>query len=265
MERLNFRIKRTNPDIYTSLPCSGGTNYWPINNSMDCSGMSMYNSTGSQLLNALSGDIRTFPLELRECSFSNPCIILWDLYTSANSGHCRNIGNYAYKAFYGINVVDSLANTVVTGESYNNVITLFESLRVNFNQPINLTSDYNINYNIGPCNCDNNLDPYLNNLTLFISQDFNDIGHYSLWDGNISQKDTFSNFVFTASTTVMPGDTIKITNTTDFSYYKELQDLPFTIDWGDGTAPTTLVYNNGVVFCVPHVSWVVHQYNIGLP
>lgn len=258
MERLNFRIKRTNPDVYTSLPCSGGTNYWPISNSMDCSGMSMYNSTGSQILNALSGDIRTFPIELRDCSFTNPCVILWDLYTSATSGHCKNIGNYAYKAFYGINVVDSLATTVVTGESYNNVITLFESLRVNFNKPINITSEYNINYNIGPCNCENGLDPYLNNVTLFLSQDFNDIGHYSLWDGNISQKDTFSNFVFTASTTVMPGDTIKITNTTDFSYYKELQDLPFTIDWGDLTPPTTLSYNSGVVSSS-------HQYMGGPP
>ena len=99
MERLNFRIKRTNPDLYSSLPCSGGTNYWPINYSVDCSGMSMYNATASQLMNVLNGNITTFPEDLRQCSLTNPCVILWDLNYSVNSGHCTNIGNYAYKAF----------------------------------------------------------------------------------------------------------------------------------------------------------------------
>ena len=245
MERLNFRVKRTNPDMYSSLPCSGGTNYWPINYSIDCSGMSMYNATASQLMNALNGDITTFPEDLRQCSLTNPCVILWDLNYSVSTGHCTNIGNYAYKAFYGFNVHDSAPTQVVTGETYDYVITLFESLYVDFSKPINTTSDYTLSYIIGPCHCDPGLEENLNNLTLLLSQDFNDIGHYSIWDGNIFQKETFSNFVFTASTfVVVPGDTIQIWNTTDFSYYKEVQELPYTIDWGDGNS-TTLNFSVG--------------------
>ena len=248
MERLNFRIKRTNPDVYGSLPCSGGTNYWPINYSVDCSGMSMYNATASQLMDALNGNITTFPQELRHCSMANPCVILWDLNYSVNSGHCTNIGNYAYTAFYGFDVHDNVPTQIVTGGTYDYVITLFESLYVDFSKPINTTSQYNLSYKIGPCHCDAGLSDNLSNLTLLLSQDFNDIGHYSVWDGNISQKEAFSNFVFTASTNAVVGDTVTIWNTTDFSYYKELQDLPYTIDWGDGGSgggPTSLTYSVG--------------------
>ena len=62
-----------------SLPCSGGTNYYPINLSFNCSGITMYNSTGSQVMEALDSCVMSsFPEELRDCSPTNPCIILWD-------------------------------------------------------------------------------------------------------------------------------------------------------------------------------------------
>ena len=33
-------------------------------------------------------------------------------------------------------------------------------------------------------------------ITFSLHQDFNDIGHYSLWDGNIDQKEIFQNDQF---------------------------------------------------------------------
>ena len=67
------------------------------------------------------------------------------------------------------------------------------------------------------------------NLTIFLDQDFNDIGHYTLFDGQILQKDTFSNFVITGS-----GPTIILTNTTEFGFFNGVNGFSFTVDWGDG-------------------------------
>lgn len=67
------------------------------------------------------------------------------------------------------------------------------------------------------------------NLTIFLDQDFNDIGHYTLFDGQILQKDTFSNFVITGG-----GSTILLTNTTEFGFFNGVNGFSFTVDWGDG-------------------------------
>ena len=66
-----------------------------------------------------------------------------------------------------------------------------------------------------------------------LDQDFNDIGHYDIWDGNVGQKDIFSNFIVTAITSTIPGTEIQVWNSTDFGYYKSFQDSPYTIDWGE--------------------------------
>ena len=77
------------------------------------------------------------------------------------------------------------------------------------------------------------------NLVIFLDQDYNDIGHYSMWDGTMDQQDTFSNFVVVGD----PLDpmTASVLNTTDFNFFKFLKDIQYTIDWGDGLGnPTTL-------------------------
>jgi hypothetical protein len=79
------------------------------------------------------------------------------------------------------------------------------------------------------------------NLTIFLDQDFNDIGHYSLFDGQILQKDTFSNFVITGG-----ASTILLTNTTEFGFFNGVNGFSFTVNWGDGNTqvvddPTTLL------------------------
>ena len=67
METQEYRITRINPGINFSIPCSGGTDFWPINTSWNCSGKTMYQSTGSQIMNAIDFDMGNFPEELRDC------------------------------------------------------------------------------------------------------------------------------------------------------------------------------------------------------
>ena len=76
-------------------------------------------------------------------------------------------------------------------------------------------------------------------LSIFLDQDFNDIGHYSMWDGEMEQDDTFSNFT-------VVGDTanpymVSLKNSTEFRFFKFLENIQYTIDWGDpAMAPTTV-------------------------
>ena len=82
--------------------------------------------------------------------------------------------------------------------------------------------------------------PCSNQLTIFLEQDFNDIGHYSMWDGEILQKDTFSNFTWSASTT-SPW-TVVVQNSTEFGFYEDTQGFEWSINWGDGTTPQIVQY-----------------------
>ena len=88
MDIQKFRIKRS--DILTSgatwsIPCSGGTNFYPINHSTNCSGATMYNSTGSQIMDALDSCVMSsFPAELRDCSPTNAIGSVWHLTRSGN-------------------------------------------------------------------------------------------------------------------------------------------------------------------------------------
>tara|TARA_R110000744_G_scaffold235180_2_gene352848 strand:+ start:3398 stop:11878 length:8481 start_codon:yes stop_codon:yes gene_type:complete len=230
MEVQKFRITRKNAPSYWSIPCSGGTDYWPINYSTNCSGVTMYNSTTSDVDLSLSGDMTTFPEELRGCSISNPCVLLNDQFTSTNINQCTNIGQYGYVKFMGLKAI--FGGTFIQNGSYNELVHLTEL--TNSNQ-------YSFTPNVGACFCLDPLDENLSQITLKLTQDFNDIGHYSIWDGNISQKDIFSNFIITADTNNPMK--IRVYNTTDFSYYKTLQDSPYTISFG-GSQQATLQYPN---------------------
>ena len=81
-------------------------------------------------------------------------------------------------------------------------------------------------------------------LVIFLDQDMNDMGYYSIFDGNIMQKDTLSNFVVTANTTTDPY-LVSLTNVTEFQSFKYLESVEYTVNWGDGTPTTSpLIYPN---------------------
>ena len=82
------------------------------------------------------------------------------------------------------------------------------------------------------------------NLIILLDQDMNDMGHYSMFDGNLMQRDTLSNFVITADTTSNPY-LVSLTNVTEFQSFKYLESIDYTISWGDGTPTTSpLTYPN---------------------
>ena len=138
MEVYKYRIKKSNPSVYWTVPCTGGTNFYPINTSSNCSGLTMYNSTFSQVQTALQGDMNNFPTELTACSSSNPCILLNDTTTmpvygpSAPLGNvqqvaspfCLDVESHPYVIFAGLNLFQSGVMTF-TGESYNDLISVF--------------------------------------------------------------------------------------------------------------------------------------------
>ena len=238
METQQYRVTRINPGINFSIPCSGGTDYWPINTSWNCSGLTMYQSTGSQIMNALDYDMDNFPEELRECSDTNPCVILWDIIPTSHQLECNNIGGYKYVKFVGLRLTSGATIPVIYNNTYNELVPAIYNIN-NLTTSISLaaqTSGMWIIPRIVPCGCDNSyLNTDLYKLTTLLTQDINDMGHYTIWDGNIAQKEVFANFVYSGASN---GWGIKLYNTTDFGYYPSLQDSEYEINWGDGTIET---------------------------
>lgn len=72
-------------------------------------------------------------------------------------------------------------------------------------------------------------------IPIFLTQNTVDMGYYSVFDGMISQKDTFNNFLFSAST----GSpfTYYFYNTSQVDFYPFLQFSTYKVDWGDNTTP----------------------------
>ena len=235
METQQFRITRTNPGINFTIPCDGGMNFWPINTSQNCSGLTMYQATGSQVMNAINYDMNNFPTELRNCSLLNPCVILWDLTQTSNQNDCNNIGGYKYVKFKGLKLT---SGSTVLMQTYNEFVPAVYDIN-NLSTSVSLpaqNSGAHFSPIFGPCGCDNEyLSPDLYKLTTLLTQDINDIGHYTVWDGNIGQKEVFANFVYSGTANNWG---IKLFNTTDFGYYPSLQDSEYIIDWGDGTIET---------------------------
>ena len=247
MEVYKYRIKRSNPSIYWTVPCTGGTDFYPINTSSNCSGLTMHNSTFSQVINAVQGDMNTFPAELTACSISNPCVILNDTTTMpmfapqppiGNAGNpgaspfCLDIESHPYIIFNGLNLFQAGVQTF-TGESYNDMISVFPMTNSSLSYPLHTQTDAKLTTQTISCFCQSPLGQNLNQIPIMLDQDFNDIGHYDIWDGNVGQKDIFSNFIVTAITSTIPGTEIQVWNSTDFGYYKSFQDSPYTIDWGE--------------------------------
>jgi len=73
---------------------------------------------------------------------------------------------------------------------------------------------------------------------IFLTQNTVDMGYYSTFDGLISQKDVFNNFLFSA-TTGSPY-TYYFYNTSEVNFRRYLNFSNYTIDWGDGTPQQTV-------------------------
>ena len=70
-------------------------------------------------------------------------------------------------------------------------------------------------------------------IPILLTQDFNDIGVYTPWDGLAYQRETLNNFVYTGN-----GNSITVFNTSNLEFKKFLRVAPYTIDWGDGATGT---------------------------
>ena len=213
-------------DVNWTIPCSGATGLWPLNISPNCSGTTIYDNTLSDVIRGINSDSE-FPEKLKDCSMTKPCVIVDDNTYVTNLTHCTNIGGHQYVLFKGL----SLAYNGPTYQgSYNELSSIIEGFHTGVTDsiiPITLA-----------CSCPDALGTHLNKLPIFISQDYNDIGHYDVWDGNIGQQDTFGNFVLSATSST--GKIITMYRTTDLAYHADVIDSVFTINWGDGSPVTTI-------------------------
>lgn len=75
-------------------------------------------------------------------------------------------------------------------------------------------------------------------IPIFITENTTDIGYYSAFDGMVTQKETISNFLFSA-TTLNP-NTYYFYNTSDTEFKKFLSFSEYKVDWGDGSPPMTI-------------------------
>jgi hypothetical protein len=86
-------------------------------------------------------------------------------------------------------------------------------------------------------------------IPILFTQNTNDIGYYSVFDGAILQKDVVTNFLFSAVTGAN-SSTYYVYNTSDVQYLKFLKDSLFRIDWGDGSQIQTVT--NFAPNYIPH-------------
>lgn len=71
---------------------------------------------------------------------------------------------------------------------------------------------------------------------ILLTQSAVDIGYYNVFDGFVLQKDTMTNFLFSADTITDPnGFVIRFYNTSDTEFKKYLELSDYYIDWGDGS------------------------------
>lgn len=72
-------------------------------------------------------------------------------------------------------------------------------------------------------------------IPIILTEDFNDIGVYTPFDGLIVQRDVINNFVYVAT-----GLTVTVYNTSDIDFKRFLTFGDYVIDWGDNTPLATL-------------------------
>ncbi len=68
---------------------------------------------------------------------------------------------------------------------------------------------------------------------IILTEDFNDIGVYTPWDGLVLQRDVINNFIYTGS-----GLSVTVQNTSDVEFKRFLTFGNYNIIWGDGNSST---------------------------
>jgi len=71
-------------------------------------------------------------------------------------------------------------------------------------------------------------------IPILLTENYVDIGYYSVFDGMVVQKDVMTNFIFSASTG-FSNTTYYFYNTSDSEFKKYLSFSNYMIDWGDGS------------------------------
>lgn len=78
-------------------------------------------------------------------------------------------------------------------------------------------------------------------IPILLTENTVDIGYYNIFDGFVFQKDTMTNFLFSADTTTNPfGFTYNFYNTSDTEFKKYLEFSNYYIDWGDNSPIQTI-------------------------
>jgi hypothetical protein len=70
-------------------------------------------------------------------------------------------------------------------------------------------------------------------IPIVITEDFNDIGVYTPFDGLMLQRDVINNFIYQGN-----GLTVTVSNTSDVDFKRFLTFSNYTVLWGDGTTGT---------------------------
>jgi len=71
---------------------------------------------------------------------------------------------------------------------------------------------------------------------VLLKQDFQDVGYYSVFDGNVAQINVSENFIFIKNPDNSNLNSIRVYNTSENSNITYLSTSFFQISWGDGTA-----------------------------
>jgi hypothetical protein len=87
----------------------------------------------------------------------------------------------------------------------------------------------NMNYIISPENTPASATTL--NFVVYLEKDFDDIGFYTVTDGDILQEKNKCNFTYTAS-----GKVVTLFNSSDKNSFVELKDVIYKIYWGDGSS-----------------------------
>jgi hypothetical protein len=86
-------------------------------------------------------------------------------------------------------------------------------------------------------------------LPILFTENTVDFGYYTPFDGAVLQKDTITNFLWSASTS--NPFSVTFFNTSDEGFKKFLELCTFVVDWGDGSPLTTLTNTTPIVHTYP--------------
>lgn len=79
-------------------------------------------------------------------------------------------------------------------------------------------------------------------IPILLTQNFNDIGYYSPFEGFIDQKDVVTNFVISGDP-INPYQ-VHVFNSAGYNFQNYLQDSSYNVAWGDGSSGSTISINN---------------------